>query len=99
MEEIILTDEQFLEFAAKYRCTHPGCVPWIDVTEDSFVPVAQAIYLAARQEALEEAAQVAVSKLKDLTTEMEGYSYFGSNPGVKEVDYDDVADAIRGILV
>ena len=28
------------------------------------------------------------------TTEMEGYSYYGSNPGVKEDDYEDIADAI-----
>jgi hypothetical protein len=28
------------------------------------------------------------------TREMEGYSYFGSNPGVQEDDYEDVADAI-----
>ena len=28
------------------------------------------------------------------TTEMEGYSYFGSNPGVKEDDYEDIADDI-----
>jgi hypothetical protein len=28
------------------------------------------------------------------TTEMEGYSYFGSNPGVPEDDYEDIADEI-----
>lgn len=28
------------------------------------------------------------------TREMEGYSYFGSNPGVSEDDYDEVADDI-----
>lgn len=28
------------------------------------------------------------------TTEMEGYSYFGSNPGVPEDMYDEVAEAI-----
>jgi hypothetical protein len=28
------------------------------------------------------------------TTEMEGYSYFGSNPGVPEDDYEDIADDI-----
>ena len=28
------------------------------------------------------------------TQEMEGYSYFGSNPGVDDDDYEDVADAI-----
>jgi hypothetical protein len=28
------------------------------------------------------------------TREMEGYSYFGSNPGVAKDDYEDVADDI-----
>ena len=28
------------------------------------------------------------------TREMEGYSYFGSNPGIAEDDYEDVADEI-----
>lgn len=28
------------------------------------------------------------------TKEMEGYSYFGKNPGVSEDDYEDVADEI-----
>lgn len=28
------------------------------------------------------------------TREMEGYSYFGSNPGVSVDDYEDVADDI-----
>lgn len=28
------------------------------------------------------------------TTEMEGYSYFGSNPGVPVDDYEDIAEAI-----
>lgn len=28
------------------------------------------------------------------TREMEGYSYFGSNPGISEDDYDEVADNI-----
>lgn len=28
------------------------------------------------------------------TQEMEGYCYFGSNPGVKEDDYEDIADDI-----
>ena len=32
--------------------------------------------------------------LATFTQEMEGYSYFGSNPGIKEDDYDDVAEAI-----
>lgn len=32
--------------------------------------------------------------LTKYTTEMEGYSYFGSNPGIPEDTYDDVAEAI-----
>lgn len=28
------------------------------------------------------------------TKEMEGYSYFGSNPGIARDDYEDVADEI-----
>jgi hypothetical protein len=36
--------------------------------------------------------------LKRFTQEMEGYSYFGSNPGISEDDYEYVADAIMGAL-
>lgn len=32
--------------------------------------------------------------LATFTREMEGYSYFGSNPGIQEDDYDEVAEAI-----
>lgn len=32
--------------------------------------------------------------LGTFTREMEGYSYYGSNPGIKEDEYDDVAEAI-----
>lgn len=32
--------------------------------------------------------------LATFTREMEGYSYFGSNPGISEDDYDDVAEAV-----
>lgn len=28
------------------------------------------------------------------TREMEGYSYYGSNPGIEEADYEDLADDI-----
>lgn len=35
-----------------------------------------------------------VKIIAQYTTEMEGYSYFGSNPGVREDDYEDVADDI-----
>jgi hypothetical protein len=28
------------------------------------------------------------------TREMEGYSYFGSNPGISEDDYEDIAEDI-----
>lgn len=32
--------------------------------------------------------------ISEFTTEMEGYSYFGSNPGIPEDSYDEVAEAI-----
>lgn len=32
--------------------------------------------------------------LATFTREMEGYSYFGSNSGIQEDDYDEVAEAI-----
>jgi len=35
-----------------------------------------------------------VAIISRYTTEMEGYSYFGSNPGIKEDDYEDIADEI-----
>lgn len=28
------------------------------------------------------------------TQEMEGYSYYGSNPGIAEDDYEDIADEL-----
>jgi hypothetical protein len=35
-----------------------------------------------------------IALLDDFTREMEGYSYFGSNPGISTDDYEDVADRI-----
>lgn len=35
-----------------------------------------------------------VAILDTFTQEMEGYSYFGSNPGIDNDDYEDVADAL-----
>lgn len=35
-----------------------------------------------------------VEILSGFTQEMENYSYFGSNPGIEEDDYEDVADEI-----
>lgn len=32
--------------------------------------------------------------LSKFTREMEGYSYYGSNPGISEDDYEDVAEEI-----
>ncbi len=32
--------------------------------------------------------------LDDHTREMEGYCYFGSNPGISEDDYDEIVDEI-----
>lgn len=36
--------------------------------------------------------------LAEHTQEMEGYSYYGSNPGISENDYDDVAESIMTAL-
>ena len=36
--------------------------------------------------------------LKTFTREMENYSYCGSNPGISEDDYDDVAESIMSEL-
>ena len=33
-----------------------------------------------------------VAVIAKYTQEMEGYSYFGSNPGVEEEDYEEIAD-------
>ena len=35
-----------------------------------------------------------VAIISQHTREMEGYSYFGSNPGIAEDDYEDVVDDI-----
>lgn len=32
--------------------------------------------------------------LKTFTQEMENYSYYGSNPGISEDNYDEVAEAL-----
>lgn len=35
-----------------------------------------------------------VAIMSKYTQEMEGYSYYGSNPGISEADYEDIADDI-----
>lgn len=35
-----------------------------------------------------------VDIISSFTEEMEGYSYFGSNPGVPEDNYEDIAEEI-----
>lgn len=35
-----------------------------------------------------------ISIINNYTTEMEGYSYFGSNPGVSVENYDDIAEEL-----
>lgn len=35
-----------------------------------------------------------IKVIQRCTKEMEGYSYFGSNPGVSEEDYEDASDEI-----
>lgn len=39
-----------------------------------------------------------VAILSKFTTEMEGYAYYGSNPGIKEDDYEDIGDAILDVF-
>lgn len=36
--------------------------------------------------------------IAEYTREMDGYSYCGTNPGVSEEDYDDVAESIMTTL-
>lgn len=38
--------------------------------------------------------QKIICVMKEFVTEMECYSYFGSNPGIQEDDLDEVADKI-----
>lgn len=35
-----------------------------------------------------------INVIATYTREMEGYSYFGSNPGVSEDDYEDIAEEL-----
>ena len=35
-----------------------------------------------------------VAVMAKYTQEMEGYSFYGSNPGVKEDDYEDIAEEL-----
>jgi len=97
-----VTDDDILRLAAQVL---GNPLLFEDLKEDftvhteacDWINFAQAIEQTSRRAALEEAINAAMAKLKKLTPEMEGYSYFGSNPGVKEGDYEDVADAIRAL--
>jgi hypothetical protein len=42
----------------------------------------------------EEVKKRIVEILDSYTKEMEGYSYYGSNPGVSHSDYEDIAEEI-----
>jgi hypothetical protein len=42
----------------------------------------------------EEVKKRIVEILDSYTKEMEGYSYYGSNPGVSHSDYEDIAEDI-----
>lgn len=38
--------------------------------------------------------KIIVSVLESRTKEMEGYCYYGSNPGVSQDDYEEIAEEI-----
>ena len=42
----------------------------------------------------EEIKERIIAIIDNYTTEMEGYSYYGSNPGVRVDDYEDIAEDI-----
>ncbi len=48
---------------------------------------------------MDEAKKALIMKiLEKYTREMEGYSYFSSNPGVSQDDYEEIADEIIDAL-
>lgn len=47
----------------------------------------------------EEFCKLVEGVLTKWTREMENYSYYGSNPGVSEYDYDEVAEDLWNILI
>lgn len=61
---------------------------------DAAIIAMHKVGMVDRNKIIDQCAAVVKAKLSDLTREMEGYSYFGSNPGVPEDDYDDVIDAL-----
>lgn len=54
-------------------------------------------YTQISREDMEKRAKLVAIMSKHLT-EMEGYSYFGSNPGIREDDLEDVAEAIMEVF-
>lgn len=102
----MLTDDQLLEFAKNYRCSHPGCATWLDMTEDHFVNVARSIEQASRRAALEEAAKECDEIAADCWSLYKGRApYTGREAGRADPHVqgesdgaDKCAAAIRGAL-
>ena len=67
-----------------------------DALSTPFTPTAlNELIEKVEKRTIERCAVAVIAALKENTREMEGYSYFGSNPGVCEDDYEDIAAAIR----
>jgi hypothetical protein len=61
-EAIMLTNDQLLEFVKNYLCSHPGCAPWVDPTEDHFITVARSIEQAVQRAILSATQPAAVDR-------------------------------------
>jgi hypothetical protein len=89
-KDCAMTDEQLTEFAKNYRCSHPGCVDWFDMTVERFVNVARAIEQASRRAALEESWEaVHAERLTDPTDSADDIAY--------NVAVQDCENAIRAL--
>lgn len=47
-----------------------------------------------KEEVKKRIVEILDSYTKEMDKEMEGYSYYGSNPGVSHSDYEDIAEDI-----
>lgn len=65
--------------------------------EPTLIAFAIKVWTAAEVATIDKAAVVVKDSLHHLTREMEGYSYFGNNPGIPEDDYDEVIDNLKAM--